>query len=67
MQDFRKYSYTIKLEDLQKTIREAINGGLAPLVIINGECYSISAPEADKATETAGKESKTCLKEEQPF
>ena len=67
MQDFRKYNYTIQLDELQQIIQTAINRGYSAQVIINGEYYNIAAPEADKAGNAAGKDKTLCLSEELPF
>jgi len=48
MQDFRKYSYRIRLEDLEKVAREATNGGYNVTVIINGEYYDIGGLENEQ-------------------
>lgn len=41
MQDFRSYSYTIRIEDVEKAAREAAAIGAEVYMIINGEYYEI--------------------------
>ena len=41
MQDFSSYSYTIRIEELEKTAREAAAIGAEVYMIINGEYYEI--------------------------
>ena len=41
MQDFRSYSYTIRIDKLEETAREVIKAGYSVTVIINGEYYEI--------------------------
>ena len=48
MQDFESYNYTIKLSEIEKVIRKAIDFGVEPLIIINGEYYDIDPEKEDK-------------------
>ena len=41
MQDFRNYSYVIQINDLERTVKEAIEGGYSAFVVINGEYYDV--------------------------
>lgn len=41
MQDFRSYSYTIEIDKLEETAREAAAIGAGVYLIINGEYYEI--------------------------
>lgn len=41
MQDTRSYSYTIRIEDVEKVAREAAAIGAEVYMIINGEYYEI--------------------------
>jgi len=42
MQDFRSYSYTIRIEDVEKVAREAAAIGAGVYMIINGEYYEVT-------------------------
>lgn len=48
MQDFTEYSYTVRLDELEKTVKEAVQGGYRVTVIINGEYYDIDMDKAEK-------------------
>ena len=41
MQDSTKYSYTIKIDELTETVRQAQGAGYPVTVIINGEYYTV--------------------------
>lgn len=56
MQDFTEYSYTIRLDRLEQTVKEAMRGGYRVTVIINGEYYDINMDKAEKAGKGRGKE-----------
>ena len=49
MQNFTEYSYTIRLDRLEETVRKVIEGGCNVTVIINGEYYDIDTSKAEKA------------------
>ena len=40
--------YIINIEELEKTVQDAVNAGYNATVIINGEYYDIKAPKGDK-------------------
>ena len=50
MQDFRNYSYVIQINDLERTVKEAIEGGYSAYIVLNGEYYDIdiSSHQEDK-------------------
>lgn len=49
MQDFTEYSYTIRLDSLEETVRKAIEGGCNVMMVINGEYYDIGTNKAEEA------------------
>lgn len=55
MQDFTEYSYSIDIDKLEQTVKEAMRGGYRVTVIINGEYYDIK-DKAEKAGKGRGKE-----------
>ena len=48
MQDFENYNYTIKISDVEKAIRAALDFGVEPIIIINGEYYDIDMEDEKK-------------------
>ena len=48
MQDFTEYSYSIDIDKLEQTVKEAVQGGCNVTVIINGEYYDINMDKAEK-------------------
>ena len=52
MQDFKKYNYTIKENDLLMILKEYEKQGGMPLIIMNGEYYNIAfeTEKTDKKT-----------------
>ena len=48
MQDFTRYSYSIQIDKLPETIREATKAGYKAYVIINGEIYDIK-PDKERS------------------
>lgn len=53
MQNFFDNSYTININKLEKTVKEAIKAGYNVTVIINGEYYNISTDEEKTENTTA--------------
>ena len=41
MQDFQRYDYTIREDDILRVLRDAAAHGYTPTVIINGEFYDV--------------------------
>lgn len=49
MQDFTEYSYTIRLDSLEETVRKVIECGCNVMMVINGEYYDIDTNKAEEA------------------
>lgn len=49
MQDFTEYPYSIDIDKLEQTAKNAMQGGYRVTVIINGEYYDINMNEAEQA------------------
>ena len=48
MQDFRRYDYTIHVDDLAAKAMEAAKYGCSVLMVINGEYYDVTGLNDEK-------------------
>lgn len=51
MQDFTRYSFTLRENDIVRVMKDAQKNGYSPLVIINGEYYNVEFESEDKTDE----------------
>lgn len=50
-----KYNFTLNLEEVQETLKEAIIGGYSAYIIINGEFYEVDAGALPEVKKGGGK------------
>lgn len=51
MQNFERYNFTLRENDIVRVMKDAQKNGYSPLVIINGEYYNVEFESEDKTDE----------------